>query len=535
MQIFCLNNEFTSDAVKYTISYLLDRNGLFFKWINNPGEMDENSILLIYKPNIVQTSISAPALFLSKQFNLDQLHSSNCLWEKVTFKNVSIPIITNSGQQKFTNSNVSASSFDLIANVYYHLARVEENDYQHPNDIDTKAENSILFMHGNFLIPVVDILCDFFYDMINKKAADNNLILIKKALYPIGQEFGIALTHDVDFIRAFHPFKKLIFKALIRSGLKKERTLEEIDKLDELTWGFNRLLPFYKQNNLRATFFFMAKYLEGMHFRYRIASKRIKKLIAQLKSEDHEIAFHPSRYTFESPKRYLKEKMKLEKISGLSVTGIRHHYLRCLFPQIWVTAAWLNLKYEAGMIHRRYSGFRAGTCFPFKTFDHTNQTPLEIIEFPTTFFENTLPDKGNDFEASKKIINQLLETVKAYGGLLNILWHSNNIYQPEVYSKLWDYIIRLIQNENVYNHPLITHYNWLKLREKIRIQSFKQSENGIMIRMVIPDGLEKFSLHVPAKFTYKCSSKMYFDSNKDILTIDCENTGGLISIEALPI
>ena len=258
----------------------------------------------------------------------------------------------------------------------------------------------------------------------------------------------------------------------------------------------------------------------------------MKRLLTQLKSDEHEISFHPSRYAFENPDRYLKEKKKLEIVSGLSISGVRHHYLRCLFPQIWQIAAQLNLKYDSGMIHRRNAGFRAGTCFPFETFDHRNQKQYDIIEFPITFFENALPEKATDLEASKDTIKQLLEIVKKQGGFFNILWHSNNIYQPEVYAKLWEYTIRLIRDENVFNTPLMEHYKWQKLREKISIKSYENSEEGFLLKITIPAGMKKFSLHVPAKFKFKSNSKMQHDPIKNILIIDCDDSNAPIFVEA---
>jgi peptidoglycan/xylan/chitin deacetylase (PgdA/CDA1 family) len=417
--------------------------------------------------------------------------------------------------------------------VYYHLARVEETHFQHPDDIDNNVEKSILFKHGKFIIPVVDILCNYFKNEIERIAKENNIHLVRKTFYPEGQLFGIALTHDVDFIRAFHPLKKILLKVLILLGIKRNLTIEKIEQRDKLTWGFDKLLSYYKENNLRATFFFMAKYIEGWHFRYRIASKKMRILIAKLKSLNHEIAFHPSRYAFETPKRYLNEKQKLEKISGISVSGLRHHYLRCLYPQLWQKATQLDLKYDAGMVHRRYNGFRAGTSFPFQTFDHKMQERIEIIEFSTIFFENTLPDKGTDYEASKKTISQLLETVKIHGGLLNILWHSNNIYQPKVYSDLWNFIVNSIKEEDAFNQPLIEQYDWHKLREKIQLQSFKKLNRGFTVKIALPDGINRFSLHVPENYNYKCDGKFSYDKIKKLLTVESNIPNSIISIEAL--
>jgi len=497
MQILCLNNEYTSDAVKYTIGYLLDRAGLFYKWIIDPGEVEENSLLICYKPDNVQIDISGPVLFLYKHFELEQLHSTNYIWDKATFENENIPIITTPEKQKFITSKPTLSSFDLIANLYYHLVRLEENRFQHPNDIAKNVENSILFKHGNYMIPIVDILCDFFQDEIKNKAEENNLILFRKSFYPQGENFGIAITHDVDFIHAYHPLKKLILKLLINLRIKKNLTLENIDQQDISVWGFDKLLSVYKRNNFKATFFFMAKYLEGRHFRYRIGSKKMKELLSQLKSDNHEIALHPSRYAFENPGRYAREKKKLQRIAQTKVIGMRHHYLRCLFPRIWNQAARIGLSYDAGMVHRHFSGFRAGTCHPFETFDHSRQSQTGVIEFPTAFFENTLPEKGHDLPASMEQIQALTSIAKKHQGLLTILWHSNHIKQPPSYAILWDEIIRLLQKSEALILPLREHYRWFRQRREITLSDRWSEDGKSCFRLKTPPDLVRFTLLVP--------------------------------------
>ncbi len=532
MKIYCLKNEYTTAAAHHTISYLLNRIGFFFEWITDTQEIINKGLLLVYQPKDTQGAYPVPTIILIKHFDLEKLHTGNLNWDRVDIGEKKVPILVRAHQKSINKLIPQLLSFDIIANIYYHLNRLEEINFLHPDDIDKNVNNSILFKQGNFMIPVVDVLCDFLKQEIEKKFQENKLFQLTKTFYPRGEIYGIALTHDVDLIRAFHPLKKQLIKLVIRLGTKKNHNIKEIDWLDSNSWGFDRLLPFYRKNNLKATFFFMAKYMEGMHFRYRIGSRKIRRLFRQLKSDGHEIAFHPSRYAFEKPKQYFKEKKKLEKISVTQIAGLRHHFLRCLFPKIWQTTAELNLKYEAGMIHRHYSGFRAGTCFPYIPFDPENQKQINIIEFPTTFFENTLPNKGTDYEASKETIIKLLDVVKKHGGLFNILWHSNNTYQPGIYFKLWKFITSLIKEQDAFIQPLVEHYNWYNLREQIRINTFKESEKGYTINITLPKEVQHFCLNLPANYNYKSKNRLIYDSVKKSLIIENEQAQSNIVIEA---
>lgn len=520
MQLLCLNNEYTSAAVKYTIGYLLDRIGFFYKWINDPVEAEENRLLICYRPDHVKMNSSGPVLFLYKHFELEQLHNTNYVLDKATFGNENIPIIIAPGKQKFITSKPTLSSFDLIANLYYHLVRLEERDFQHPDDIVNHVENSILFKHGTCMIPIVDILCDFFQNEVKNKAKENNLILFRKSFYPQGENFGIAFTHDVDFIHAYHPLKKFILKLLIKLKIKKNLTAEHIDEQDIAVWGFDKLLPFYKKNNFRATFFFLAKYLEGWHFRYRIGSKKMKKLLSQLKSDNHEIALHPSRYAFEHPGRYAREKKKLQRFAQTKIIGMRHHYLRCLYPRIWNQAARIGLSYDAGMVHQYSSGFRAGTCHPFETFDHNHQSQTGVIEFPTAFFENTLPEKGHNLPASIEQIQALITIVKKHQGLLTILWHSNHIKQPPSYAALWNEIIRLLQNSDALILPLREHYHWFRQRREITLTDIWPVDDKWYLRLSIPPDLTRFTLLIPEEAEISLDESCTYTRKGSQLIID---------------
>ncbi len=48
MMIYCLENEFTSPAVRYTIEFVLNSLGFFFKWIPKPVPDIHNTIHITY-------------------------------------------------------------------------------------------------------------------------------------------------------------------------------------------------------------------------------------------------------------------------------------------------------------------------------------------------------------------------------------------------------------------------------------------------------------------------------------------------------
>ena len=488
MIIRILNNKYIGEREKYVIEFMLNTLGYFYDWISEDDNPAQSEILLCYRPINHKNSINPNTVYIPKIFDLENLMLSNINWQAKEIKGTVIPLLN--VQDSLQNDDETPQiSFDIIANIYYHLTRVEETDFGHPKQIDEKVENAVLYKYGQFKKPLVDIILKYFDDILQKHLLSINPFFIKKCANPQGEDFGVALTHDVDIIRAYHPLKKAVLSLLYRLKLSKFPSPQEMNSADDRIWGFDTILDFYHKNSWKGVFFFIARYREDRHFRYRLKNRKIRAVIERIKKEGHEIAWHPSRYAFEHPKRYDKELARLKKISNYEVSGMRHHYLRCLFPQIWLKAEELGLSYDAGLTYRRYGGFRAGTTHPFSTFDHKQGRMLKIWEFPTAFFEASI---HNETEQISAVIN----TVKENSGLLNIIWHTNNFYQENEYYPLWVKIIKEIKKHKIYVATLKEHLKWQQQRSNITIKKIKTDNKQVKIIFNIQDKLQTLSLKI---------------------------------------
>jgi len=503
MRFVCLKNKYITPAVQYTLEYIFNQCGFFFKWAHDSVKPTQE-LLLIYAPPEAYPEAPDNILFIRRFLPLRRLTSAGLTWQKAEINGHILPVFSLLGEQTQSLSGMNYFC-DLVANVYFHLSRIEEQTVRHPDRMEAQVGQSILYKYGAFRLPVVDLLIEHFRAFV-EQAVPQDDYLMRKAAYPEGQAFGLALTHDVDRLGAFHKPRKLLNKFLYRLGLCKKYSPEEMDEADALNWGFDRLLPLYAEKNIKATFFFLARFREGFHFRYRLQDGRLQTLFAQLKRQGHAIGLHASRYAFDHPARYRREKKRLEKFAHIKILGMRHHYLRGLFPQIWNSAVKMDLKYDATMIHRHISGFRSATCKPFPVFDNTEQKALPLIEFPTIFFENTLPDKGKAVEESRRTIKQLIKIVKQQGGLLTILWHTNHLFSNPPYPKLWQEILLLLKEEHPFSANLDEHLKWIEQRQAITEQKDYLKPNGLYFSL--PPAVEKFSLIFPdAQFGFASNSE----------------------------
>jgi hypothetical protein len=527
--IYCLENENTSEVVRYTLEFVLNSLGYFYNWIANPISDNQDKIHISYGESSEIRS-AAHTIILPKIYPLKTLHEQKLDWNEISIDGIKIPVL---GLFKTKSRPNSAINFDLIASTYFHLVRMDELKYTHPDEIDATINQALLYKYNKYQTPVVDIIINWFGKNIENIHINNDRPIIKKAAFPNGEKFGVALTHDIDLTRAINPIKKRFLSFINRLQLPSWVKYERILELDRKIWALDDLLDDYKRMNLQATFNFIPRLNEGRSYRYNINSRKFKKLFKRLKIEGHEIGFHPSRYAFNHPGRYKRELKKLKRISKEQIYGLRQHYLRCLYPQIWRVVNSLNLNYDSSLAYRRMPGFRAGTTRTFSCFDHINQMKLNCLEFSTPFFEESLPNMGRDPEKARETISSIIESVNINHGILTVLWHPNNMYQSDQFQEIWEWLISKLGGEEVYLKPLSGHFKWQLQRQQITMTDIQIDHERINFAVNIPKNIDRFALHIPEVHgpiqTKKADYKI--DVEKGILLIQPERDAQTIEIQ----
>lgn len=529
MMIYCLENEFISQAVRYTMEFVLNSSGFFFKWMPKPVPDIRNTIHITYGDS---SGIQAdkPAIILPRIYPLETLHEQELEWNEMSIDGIKIPVL---GLFQPPATPNTAINFDLIASIYFHLVRIEELKYKHPDEIDATVNQALLYKYNKYQTPVVDIIINWFGKNIENMLTNTKQPIIKKAAFPNGEQFGLALTHDIDITRVINPIKRSLLLFIHQLHLPGHTKYQEIQKSERKTWALDDLLDFYKRINWRATFNLISRLNEGSSFRYNINSRKFQKLFKRLNTEGHEIGFHPSRYAFNHPGRYKKELNKLKRISKVKIYGLRHHYLRCLFPQIWRVVQSLNLNYDSSLAYRRICGFRAGTTRAFSCFDHFNQSELNCLEFSTSFFEESLPNEGRDLPKTLDTISSLFKTVRRYQGVLTVLWHPSNMYQSDHFHEIWNRIVQIIEQENAFIGPLMEHLKWQDQRNQIRLTEMRQQGQEYRFNLSLHSNTEGFTLKIPGKIgqTRVENARSQFDKERGLLIIKPDSDKQTVSIQ----
>jgi hypothetical protein len=153
-----------------------------------------------------------------------------------------------------------------------------------------------------------------------------------------------------------------------------------------------------------------------------------------------------------------------------------------------------KLKYDSSLGYNYQAGFRAGTSNSFTTFDFNENEKLNVFEFPITFFEYNLPDKGQKEQKSLEIIENLLNQVEKHEGIFNILIHpSNFLLSP--FKEYWQFFIKKIERKNVFVSTLSGFTKWLQNKKEIHI-SYNSTKNKVVIKVKKPRSLKSFGFEV---------------------------------------
>ena len=504
LQFLIAKNE-TNPRLTYVLDFISHSLGYTYKLVHSESQLTDDSPVISWLPAdevISRHKLHALNIFNGRQMiSLDEFELDVNLFK---WQNLTIPVV---GQRQknmtcqgwrayksddtYRNSQIPvwSTNIDIFTNIFYHLSRYEEKWRHFAEETASDHTTSVLSRYHNLKIPVVDVLLDYLDYLVRKRFP----VTIRVLPWPGGEKYGAALTHDVDLTRTVSLKRRLfnngmaLFRRLSGAGAESRRLRSEMEELDAQVWSFPQLEALYSENKIKATFFFLARLMEGIHLRYNIRSRKFRQLLKELSDEGHEIALHSSLNAFDRPSRYKMEKDKLADSSGQKISGLRQHYLRGKYPRLWRIAAKSGFGYDSSLGYNFQAGYRAGTTHPFYAYDYDHDERYDLVEFSLVFFEHNLPAKADHAE----YINDLLVQAERYGGLFVALLHPSN-FLTEPHQKIWTDLVSRLRAADVHIDSLTGHWRWYKLRNQIKI--ILRTDNIIEIEK--PVELEKFSLQI---------------------------------------
>jgi hypothetical protein len=310
---------------------------------------------------------------------------------------------------------------DPLAQAFFHLARVEEKNGARDEHDRFQAASSCL------------------------EPLDPPLERLRRDLGAEpprwgGARFAVALTHDVDspwkwtrkgLKGAAARAKSDLAQGHVRSGLRELRGLtgaavHKVSGTDPF-WSFDRILADERRCGASSTFFLLAEHAHELDGAAVEAYERLRpRLVETLRDGGAEVGLHGSYSAAEDPARIVREKERLEALSG-PVRGQRYHFLRVDPHRNLAPLESAGFAYDSSLGFSDALGFRGGIAHPFRPWDFENEAPRDLVEVPLAAMDVTLSaERYLDLSAREadERLRSLLDWAAENGGGFAVLWHS---------------------------------------------------------------------------------------------------------------
>ncbi len=262
---------------------------------------------------------------------------------------------------------------------------------------------------------------------------------------PLGAQFAVALTHDVDVLWRWT--RRGVKGALWRARHGDVRQLVDLARAPlhrvrgtDPWWRFREVVEAERACDARSTFFVLGGHRapeDGPDW-----GPLRPWLIETLHAAGAEIGLHPSYRAADDLALVEEERRALEVFAG-PVDGVRYHYLRV---DPLRNLAPLPFRYDSSLGYAEALGFRAGIARPFHPWDHDRNAPADIFEIPMAVMDATLAEphylglKPN--EAERRLL-ALLDRAAEAGAAFSVIWHTER-FDPAT-ARGWDRLyLRLI-------------------------------------------------------------------------------------------
>jgi peptidoglycan/xylan/chitin deacetylase (PgdA/CDA1 family) len=320
--------------------------------------------------------------------------------------------------------------FDLLAAVFVLLSRYEE---LFPDSLDEhgryRPEESIACREGVLDRPLVDESMEVLARWLSVTAGR---AIALRAVWRTS-EFTVCLTHDIDRYSKFGllpPIRDLaahVLRGSLGESLRLARqyisSLAGHDPYDPLA-----LLDLARRFGVPQTFFLMAAEPAGLDTAPLPSGRHGQRTLRQLRCELSEVGLHSGYLSPGDAAAVRREAESLVFAGGIPVDGVRQHYLRWDPWRSWRAFDKAGFSYDSSLGYAAMPGFRCGTCFPYRAFDHLSHSMLDLWEVPLLAMDTTLFSyRGLAGPGAVREIMRVADAVSRVHGVLTLLWHNTSL------------------------------------------------------------------------------------------------------------
>lgn len=276
--------------------------------------------------------------------------------------------------------------------------------------------------------------------------------------FPGGASWGLALSHDVDYVttplryrgtRAYY-FVRGIKRRLGRPlPLARHYTLQATAPL---TWRHRATMAAERDHGVQSDWFIFVRRPgneQGRQAilynpRYRLDDPGVRRFVEDLRADGQRVGLHASPEAGESLDQLLDEKHALEAISGTPARGLRHHLGAAVYPAAARQWAQAGFEYDSTVIINHEQGYRIGTAAPL---------PLapagvpELIEVAPNWMDTTAFNcLGLTPEQLGRELLERADAARERHALEGVVWHDVPMTRANREDRLYRTLLSHIQD-----------------------------------------------------------------------------------------
>lgn len=327
---------------------------------------------------------------------------------------------------------------------------------------------------------------------------------------PVGYNFIVSLTHDIDFIRIRdHKFDHTMLGFLYRAAigtlidvLRRKRSIKELYQnwkavvtlpfvylglVTDYWFKFDRYMELENDVNAKSTFFMIPfKNRAGQKvtgkYAYRRAAKYdvtdIRGMVKKLVNNRFEVGVHGID-AWHDTAAAREEKGRIAAISEINRLGIRMHWL-CFDNETFGKLDEAGFAYDSTFGFNDAVGYRAGTSQAFKPIGTKNIFELPLHVQDTALFnpKHMSLTKNEAWQLSKDLIDK----ASVYGGILTILWHDRSLSPERLYEDFYLKLLAELKIRKVWFATASDICDWFNSRRAVKFEDVKVSGGNISIK-----------------------------------------------------
>ena len=479
--------------IKHSLDFIFQSLGYSYAFIGESGlaKLKTTDILLIYafsEPSMEDLKVLAKhsiTIYIPADAELydPKVYSGGKL--KRNLKEVKLisptPVISprsfNYPAENYSEMGINAGkfNFDLVANVFFHLATLEEQIDPQRNEAGFYPEESSLFFQYKEL-PFVDNMLWLMDNMLKEHNRKRKQYLVQKKYWPHGEDGAAILTHSVDDLQRWNLqsfFLSIADDVLMFVTLSWNQLWHQIvGKLRyvftniELNWNFGEFRKLEADAGLPSAYFVSGQNTDGID--YSLDDPDLMEELRDITKAGNEVGIlmvpdQKNRDEQRSRKQILQDLVKADQMG-----------LRALDFQIDTELAelhdHLSPAYTMSSSLQNSPGYKHGISLPFVPWLQIRKA--NQYEIPTVFRDRFLKIKRYklmSLEDAKHQFKRVLEKTNRTHGIMALDFRVASYTDIHYCPKLYPYIMALLKSAGFWICKPLDMAQWWYKRSRVLI------------------------------------------------------------------